>query len=250
MPWPAREGVMRLAHPESAVPEDWPLDEVRLELDLGGEGLVRVSYANADADGFGLDPYHTRFPLRERQFTVAAECVARLPFGVPNRDARLRQARLVWLEQDLLELVLLLRQVAETASAIAGHEAVEPLLTLTEAALRKFELPTATDLYVARAAPGPQLQRIWELPKNLQKDPAGIDDAVRNSVAAALDFLKWELRGLRERYPQTGSLALTGHAHIDLAWLWPLAETRRKANRTFHTMIGLMERHPGFRFNQ
>ncbi len=69
-------------------------------------------------------------------------------------------------------------------------------------------------------------------------------------MASAAYALGVELRELRERYPQTGSLALTGHAHIDLAWLWPLAETRRKANRTFHSMIGLMDRHPTFRFNQ
>ena len=54
----------------------------------------------------------------------------------------------------------------------------------------------------------------------------------------ARDALARALRELRERYPQNGALALTGHAHIDLAWLWPLAETRRKANRTFSTMIG------------
>ena len=58
------------------------------------------------------------------------------------------------------------------------------------------------------------------------------------------------MQALRDRYPQTGALALTGHAHLDLAWLWPLAETRRKAIRTFSSVIGLMERHPGFRFNQ
>lgn len=28
-----------------------------------------------------------------------------------------------------------------------------------------------------------------------------------------------------------------GHAHIDLAWLWPLRETRRKAARTFSTLM-------------
>ena len=28
-----------------------------------------------------------------------------------------------------------------------------------------------------------------------------------------------------------------GHAHIDTAWLWPLAETRRKCIRTFTTAV-------------
>ena len=56
--------------------------------------------------------------------------------------------------------------------------------------------------------------------------------AVASRPRVALDAA---LRALRERYPQTARSALTGHAHIDLAWLWPLAETRRKANRTFST---------------
>ena len=37
-----------------------------------------------------------------------------------------------------------------------------------------------------------------------------------------------------------------GHAHLDLAWLWPLRETRRKAIRTFSTMMRLMERYPDY----
>ncbi len=39
-----------------------------------------------------------------------------------------------------------------------------------------------------------------------------------------------------------------GHAHIDTAWLWPLAETRRKCVRTFSTVMELMDRYPDYRF--
>ncbi len=39
-----------------------------------------------------------------------------------------------------------------------------------------------------------------------------------------------------------------GHAHIDTAWLWPLAETRRKCVRTFATVMELMDRYPEYRF--
>lgn len=42
----------------------------------------------------------------------------------------------------------------------------------------------------------------------------------------------------------------TGHAHIDVAWLWPLAQTRHKASRTFHNVLGLMDRFPNFHFSQ
>ncbi len=41
-----------------------------------------------------------------------------------------------------------------------------------------------------------------------------------------------------------------GHSHIDVAWLWPLQETERKAGRTFSTQLALMEEYPEFRFLQ
>ena len=245
--WPTREGVVTFATGNVEVPADWPLEDARLDLDLGGEGLVRIAYADGDADAFGLDPNHQRFPLRDRRFSVTADCVARLPFGVPNRAANLARARLIRIDPTLSELLLLLTQVGETADVLAGHEVVPPLLTAAEDTLTKLDWPTATQPYVARVAPGWQMQRVWQLPADLALDPPGLPE---RSSDAALAFLKDRLRSLRDRYPQTGKLAMTGHAHIDLAWLWPLDETRRKATRTFSTMVGLMDRHPEFRFNQ
>ena len=39
-----------------------------------------------------------------------------------------------------------------------------------------------------------------------------------------------------------------GHTHIDVAWLWTLAQTREKVQRSFSTVIDLMERYPEYRF--
>ena len=41
-----------------------------------------------------------------------------------------------------------------------------------------------------------------------------------------------------------------GHAHLDVAWLWPLAETERKAARTFANQLALMAEYPEYRFLQ
>ena len=41
-----------------------------------------------------------------------------------------------------------------------------------------------------------------------------------------------------------------GHSHIDVAWLWPLAETERKCGRTFATQLALMEEYPEYKFLQ
>ena len=46
------------------------------------------------------------------------------------------------------------------------------------------------------------------------------------------------------------TIACLGHAHIDVAWLWPLAETVRKCGRTFSNVVDLMDRYPEFKFVQ
>ena len=43
-------------------------------------------------------------------------------------------------------------------------------------------------------------------------------------------------------------LGACGHAHIDTAWLWPVAETHRKCQRTFSSVLAYMDRYPEFVF--
>lgn len=43
-------------------------------------------------------------------------------------------------------------------------------------------------------------------------------------------------------------ISAVGHAHMDLAWLWPIRETQRKGARTFSTAIELMDRYPDYIF--
>ncbi len=44
------------------------------------------------------------------------------------------------------------------------------------------------------------------------------------------------------------SISAIGHAHIDLAWLWPIRETKRKAARTFSTALNMMDRYKDYVF--
>jgi alpha-mannosidase len=46
----------------------------------------------------------------------------------------------------------------------------------------------------------------------------------------------------------TLSATAIGHAHIDLAWLWPIRETYRKGARTFATALRMMEQYPDYVF--
>jgi alpha-mannosidase len=56
------------------------------------------------------------------------------------------------------------------------------------------------------------------------------------------------LQGLLAQRGGDPSLEITaiGHAHMDLAWLWPIRETIRKGARTFSTALELMDRYPDY----
>lgn len=74
------------------------------------------------------------------------------------------------------------------------------------------------------------------------------DERIYGSVAEAGAALS---RGIERAGPPLDIEVLaTGHAHLDVAWLWTLGQTRRKAGRTFHTTLALMEQFPEYHFTQ
>ncbi len=48
------------------------------------------------------------------------------------------------------------------------------------------------------------------------------------------------IKGKRPKF----EVSAIGHAHMDLAWLWPIRETKRKLARTFATALTLIEKYP------
>jgi alpha-mannosidase len=72
------------------------------------------------------------------------------------------------------------------------------------------------------------------------------DELDRSTWPAARELLL----GLLAQRNATHSheVSAVGHAHIDTAWLWPLAETVRKCVRSFASQLALMERYPEHRF--
>jgi len=68
------------------------------------------------------------------------------------------------------------------------------------------------------------------------------------TVAAARERLRPLLA--KHNGDTTPEMVGFGHAHIDVAWLWPLAETERKCVRTFSTQLALMRRYPEYKFLQ
>ena len=47
-----------------------------------------------------------------------------------------------------------------------------------------------------------------------------------------------------------GRVYVTGHSHMDTAWLWPVSETIRKCARTYSQALKLMELYPDYTFIQ
>lgn len=72
---------------------------------------------------------------------------------------------------------------------------------------------------------------------------------IHDSCRAVIDCLSPALQkgpGDRSR----GYIGVTGHSHMDTAWLWPVEETIRKCARTYSEVLRLMEIYPDYTFIQ
>jgi alpha-mannosidase len=69
-----------------------------------------------------------------------------------------------------------------------------------------------------------------------------------NSIKDSYNYLRTELEKLDNFKSETPKVVLTGHSHIDMAWLWRIKHTREKAQRTFSTVLNLMEEYPEYTF--
>ncbi len=260
------------------IPNDWAGQPVELELWLGGEGLIRLSTGLQS----GLDPHHHSFRIADaarggEEIRIEAEVVPKGMFGTHIRDPRIERAHLVIPEREARALERDLAMIVAACEQLQAfdHEVVPFLLDTLDEALAEVAkgLPTATDVSVTRHILGyenpigsgvfsvspsygaeawdvtPPHQAIWHTPpppRPLEPLPAAAVEAIR----AARVLIAQRLEALKRDYPPVGRLALTGHAHIDLAWLWPVAETRRKGRRTFSNVLALMDRYEDFIFNQ
>ncbi len=137
-----------------------------------------------------------------------------------------------------------------------GEEPVSPY-HLRRCELASFD-PVAWDLYW-------DAQVLTELEAELAREDATSDKSWQgwllarlNDFANTLDLERRETWAaareiLRDLYAHRNGgrcveLSAIGHAHIDTAWLWPLAETHRKCERTFSTATAYLRDYPEYRF--
>ena len=276
--WPEIGIPVRLSA-RTKVPEEWSGLPVELELWLGGEGFVEIS-AGESVTTSGLNPFHRSFPVMDaarggEEVGIEAEVVSKGMFGSNVAEPRLERARLAVPETEVRALERDLSAVFEACAVLDDHEAVPHLLDALDAAAAALSAawPTATGVSLTRYLEGfanpvgeaarslpphyaektVEINRMlgepWSLPS--APGPLGpLPDEAREAVREARKIVASRLERIKEEYPPAGRLALTGHSHLDLAWLWPLAETRRKAKRTFASVLGLMDRYTDFAFNQ
>jgi alpha-mannosidase len=273
--WPVIETPVNLST-TATIPAEWAGQPVELELWLGGEGFVRLS------TGFqaGLNPMHHRFPVIEKaaggeSITIDAEVVPKGIFGANLPEPRIERSHFVVPQREARAYERDLTMLLEACVQLKGHEVVPFLLDVAERSLSELAdgWPSSTDVAVTRYVLGyhnglgsgvnavprdwvPEAidakrptDPTWSLPPAPRELEPLSAEAISALARARASYAEG-IERVKAQYPPVGQLTLTGHAHIDLAWLWPLAETRRKIRRTFSTVLDLMERYPDFTFNQ
>jgi alpha-mannosidase len=265
-PWPIQDAPIEFRF-NVVIPKNWVGSPVHCRFRLGGEALLFLN----EQPLAGLNTFHEEHPVLleasgGETLRFSARAVSHGLFGTPESRPCLDLAALVVPETDVRSLYDDLATVLDAARYhyLKGrYVLVELLADLVHRAFVKISLPrNDTESYLARLAAISQsrsaenfygneeslasLWERWEFPS--KPSPLAAEHLQR--VRDIREQFRNDLAEARSRFPAEGNIWLTGHAHIDLAWLWPLEETRRKARRTFYTVTGLMHRYPDFHFNQ
>ncbi len=187
---------------------------------------------------YGFDPVHHHAPLPAGQHEVWIEAVAcqtgiwiEGASGLDAAGSKLAGARLLQRDdatwalyhdlaalEDLMRLLLRREYGADGAQNFQGF-GTRPVLGPIDPLLRRLlrEIDAVIDAYQAEGV-----------------------EAGRARAAQAYAGLK--------AGPTALNAVLTGHAHLDLVWLWPEVVGEFKAVRTFAIANRLMDRYPEFRF--
>ncbi|WP_161880980.1 alpha-mannosidase [Deinococcus alpinitundrae] len=255
--WPSRDFPVTLRF-RAEVPAAWS-GPLALRFDVGGEGLLSVNGAQIG----GLNPYHHEYRLGAEAaiggvLDVEIQASPKDLFGRPAYRPVLKVACLVQPDEEVRTLHGDLAAALGAARQLLARgqpDLADQLVGALDEVFRQVPIERGgSAAYLARAVQQPdqaaEIASIWDEWDFAREDLPAFPDELRPALRQARAFWQQRLAGLLERFPPLGALSLTGHAHIDLAWLWPLSETRRKAVRTFSSVLSLMEQYPDFTFNQ
>lgn len=214
-----------------SIPDDWGrAAPVALFLPLGEAGDFSHPEALAYVDGApwaACDRHHQEILLRPEWADGRTHALALhgwtglggLASGDPFTRLYMRPCQLVQIHQPTRDFIALARMAHETAATLGEDDpARHGLLNALDRAFTVLETrePLAETFYASVEPATAALH-------------AGLARA-----GAAMDV----------------TIHATGHAHIDVAWLWTVGETRRKTERTFYNVLRYMERFPDYHFSQ
>ncbi len=210
------------------VPASWPKDApLAVFLPLGEAGDFSHPEALAFVDGVSFssaDRHHqeVRLPaaLQDgKDHLLALHGWSGLMEGNPHGRLQMRECAVVQIDQPTRDFIALARVALGITNVLDGNEpALGQLLSALDEAFKVLDT----------------------------REPFG--EGFYASVLPALEVLR---RGVKDSGPALNvDVTGVGHAHIDVAWLWVLGQTRRKAGRTFHNSLRLMEQFPDFIYAQ
>lgn|GEM_PF-5711626 len=230
-----------------------PSEYAWLEFDGTSEALVLL-----DGEPWcGVNPFHTLVPLPGPVGRRVEVSVERVPTGLMGRrsgDGSLGEVfllevdpvaiRVLWDLEVAREWIGRMTPGRQRRWGAALRRALAPLLAQAPLAGAVEALAWRVD------APAEEEGLRQALAAGTVEGLLVLDDAARGALVATLAVglgeLLARLSGEPGFAPGSPILAL-GHAHIDLAWLWPMAETRRKLVRTMASQVRLLEQHPSLR---
>ncbi|MFB6491380.1 MAG: alpha-mannosidase [Thermoproteus sp. AZ2] len=232
-------------------------DQASLELDAPENAYIFVKDRRGTAavylDGepfYELDAAHVYFPalpgrhrytLRLSPYADFGQRVGVSP-GVPIMAVRDWAGYRLWIYA---------KTALELAEVVKDEELAGDLAEALDESLRGLFLGVTKDqIELALLIDGRYRDLLSYIPQSFDELSEGLGyREARPNFEEALKRLRGRLAELRAKYGKRGALAAVGHAHIDAAWLWPFEETRRKALRTFATVLTLMSKYD-FKFIQ
>jgi alpha-mannosidase len=214
------------------IPNDWDKSQpIALYLPLGDAGDFSHPEALAyiDEEPYATCDRHHQEILLEPEWADGKSHSLALHgwtglggFAKSEEFAKLymRQCKVVQIDQATRDFVTLTRVALETAQNLDVDNPA-----------RYGLLSTLNDAFIALDT----------------RDPLD-SEGFYESIEPATQVLKAGIE--KAGMPMDAVIHATGHAHIDVAWLWTLGQTRRKAERTFYNVIRLMEQFPDYHFTQ
>ena len=231
--WFARYDCARIFKTTVTLPESFKGQKIYLNLDFGGEILIRINGKIANS-----------VSSREKSGWVGRETVNItenfLTFGEPME----------------IELEACVDSAGFCNDAMAGKKECEYTLKFANFAVvdeicEKFYLNCVTAWDALSCIKD---EFIKESVYKVLDDSLHLvdfdfpEEETRKSIAIACEHFDKKLSEIE--YTAPSEVIFDGHSHIDIAWLWRIQETERKSARTFANNLALMDVYPEFTFTQ